>query len=133
MFECSEQLLFSCVSSKVSICNYVACHMSHVMSNAYVDPWNMPNNFCIHVYAQKSLIISEIGNEYFFTSASSREFRGHRAGSQLKIRPHSHCSSPNIVYVWVVLLHKTLLCNESRYYNSSGNQMLGIKCTINLH
>ena len=28
------------------------CRMSHVMSNAYVDPWNMPNNFCFHVYAQ---------------------------------------------------------------------------------
>ena len=25
----AEQLLFSCVSSKVSICNYVTCHMSH--------------------------------------------------------------------------------------------------------
>ena len=24
-----EQLLFSCVSSKVSICNYVTCHLSH--------------------------------------------------------------------------------------------------------
>ena len=31
MFECSEQLLFSCVSSKVSICNYVTCRMSHVI------------------------------------------------------------------------------------------------------
>ena len=30
MFKCSEQLLFSCVSSKVSICNYVTCRMSHV-------------------------------------------------------------------------------------------------------
>ena len=27
----SEQLLFSCVSSKVSICNYVTCRMSHVI------------------------------------------------------------------------------------------------------
>ena len=26
----TEQLLFSCVSSKVSICNYVTCCMSHV-------------------------------------------------------------------------------------------------------
>ena len=31
----------------------------------------MPNNFCFHVYAQKSLIISEIGNEYFLTAASA--------------------------------------------------------------
>ena len=68
MFKCSEQLLFSCVSSKVSICNYVTCHMSHVtchMSHVichmsyvmschvYVDRWDMLNNFCFHVYAQK--------------------------------------------------------------------------------
>ena len=31
----------------------------------------MLNNFCFHVYGQKSLIISEIGNVYFLTSASS--------------------------------------------------------------
>ena len=30
MSECSEQLLFSCVSSKVSICNYIICRLSHV-------------------------------------------------------------------------------------------------------
>ena len=51
----AEQLLFSCLCSKVSICNYVTCHISHVtchmsyMSNAYVDPWDMLNNFCFHV------------------------------------------------------------------------------------
>ena len=58
MFKCSEQLLFSCVSSKVSICNYVTCRMSYVtfhMSNAYVDRWDMLNYFCFHVYAQNSL------------------------------------------------------------------------------
>ena len=32
------------------------------MSNAYVDPWDMLNNFCFHVYAQKSLFIGENGN-----------------------------------------------------------------------
>ena len=56
----SEQILFSCVCSKVSICNYVTCHMSHVtclMSNAYVDPWDMLNNFCFHVYAQKWVFV----------------------------------------------------------------------------
>ena len=35
------------------------------------DPWNMLNNFCFHVYAQKSQIISEIGNVYFLTAAAS--------------------------------------------------------------
>ena len=70
----SEQLLFSCVSSKVSICNYVTCRMSHVtchMSNAYVDRWDMLINFCFHVYAQKSLFIAENCNGLFWTSSSS--------------------------------------------------------------
>ena len=53
------------------------------MSNAYVDPWDMLNNICFHVYAQKSLIIDENCNGFFFTAAA-REFRVHRAGSQLK-------------------------------------------------
>ena len=37
----------------------------HDMSNMsnYVDPWDMQNNFCFHVYAQKSLFIGE--NIYF--------------------------------------------------------------------
>ena len=37
-----EQLLFLCVSSKVTVCHAVTCHISHVtcdMSNAYVDPF----------------------------------------------------------------------------------------------
>ena len=37
-----------------------------------------------YVYAQKSLFIAENCNAFFWTSAS-REFRSHRAGSQLKI------------------------------------------------
>ena len=92
---------------------YVGCHLeiawnmviAHVMSNAYVDLWNMPNNFCFHVYAQKSLIISEIGNVYFLTS-STREFRVHRASSQLnigqlyRIYGVSHLQSPDIQFVW---------------------------------
>ena len=38
------------------------------MSNAYVDPWDILNNFCFHVYAQKSLFIGEKGNVFFDTS-----------------------------------------------------------------
>ena len=56
----AEQLLFSCVSSKVSICNYATCRMSHVtclMSNTYVDPWDMLNNFSFHGYAQKWIFV----------------------------------------------------------------------------
>ena len=51
---------------------------------------DMLNNFCFHVYAQKSLFKVENVNAYFLTSSSSltsapREFANHRAGSQLKI------------------------------------------------
>ena len=70
----SEQLLFSCVSSKVIIYNYVTCHMSHVtclMSNAYVDPCDMPNNFCFHVYAQMSLFMGVNVNGFIATSTPS--------------------------------------------------------------
>ena len=35
-----------------------------------VDPWDMLNNFCFHVYAQKSLFIGENGNGFFWTSPS---------------------------------------------------------------
>ena len=40
----------SCVSS-VSTLSSVPC--------AYVDSWDILNNFCFHVYAQKSLFIGE--------------------------------------------------------------------------
>ena len=56
------KVLFSCVSSKVIDCHAIyhmshfTFHTSHVICqiNAYVDPWDMLNNFCFHVYAQKS-------------------------------------------------------------------------------
>ena len=32
---------------------------------AIVDPRDMLNNFCFHVYAQKSVFIGEIGNGFF--------------------------------------------------------------------
>ena len=35
-----------------------------------VDPWGMMNNFCFHVYAQKSLFIGENGNDFFWTSSA---------------------------------------------------------------
>ena len=46
------------------------------MSNAYVDPWDMLNNFCFHVYAQKSvfiMFIGENGNVFFFTTAQLQQ------------------------------------------------------------
>ena len=41
--------------------SHVTCHMS----NAYVDRWDMLNNFCFHLYAQKSLFIGENCNAFF--------------------------------------------------------------------
>ena len=38
------------------------------MSNAYVDPWDMLNNFCFHVYAQMSLFMGVNVNGIFLTS-----------------------------------------------------------------
>ena len=35
------------------------------------DPWDMLNNFCFYVYAQKSLFIGENDNVYFWTSAAA--------------------------------------------------------------
>ena len=40
----------------------ITCHIPHITcqrSNAYFDPWYMLNNFCFHVYAQKSLFIAK--------------------------------------------------------------------------
>ena len=47
--------------------NYVTC----LMSDAYVDPWDMLKNFFFHFYAQKSLFEGENGNEVSFTSSPS--------------------------------------------------------------
>ena len=37
------------------------------MSNAYVDPWDMLNNFRFHVYAQMLLFMDENVNPFFLT------------------------------------------------------------------
>ena len=53
--------------------SHVTCRMSHVtclMSNAYVDPWDMLNNFCFHVYAQMSLFMGVNVNDFFLTAAA---------------------------------------------------------------
>jgi len=41
------------------------------MSNAYVDPWDMLNNFCFHVYAQMSLFMDVNVNAFFLTATPS--------------------------------------------------------------
>ena len=79
----------------MTTCHVVKCHMCYVKC-LYVDPWDMLNNICFHVYAQKSishshtfsltldmlnnicfhvyaqksLIIDENGNDFFWTSSS---------------------------------------------------------------
>ena len=125
MFECSEQLLFSCVSSKVSICNHslslshshsfsllhsfnlslnhsrhaeqllfsslcskltLTLSHSHTLSISHSITLDMLNNFCFHVYAQKSLFIGK-KLQFFDISLLSTltcYIRCHRAGSQLK-------------------------------------------------
>ena len=51
--------------NQTKACNSnVTCHMAC----PYVDPWDMVNNFCFHVYAQKSLLIGENGNVFWTTS-----------------------------------------------------------------
>ena len=72
MYECFNVLkLFVCkLKSDYLSCllSHVIFHISHVnqRSNAYFDPWYMLSNFCFHVYAQKSLIIGENGNDFFW-------------------------------------------------------------------
>ena len=54
------------------------------MSTAYVDPWDMLNDFCFYVYGQMLLFIGENGNDCFYPTLT-RYWTNHRAGSQLKM------------------------------------------------
>ena len=51
------------------------------------DPWDMLNNFCFRVYAQKSMFIGENDNVFFWDHiiTLSTDIMVHRADSQLKI------------------------------------------------
>ena len=87
----SEQILFSCVCSKVSICNYVTCHMSHVtchMSYVKCLCWSLGHAeqflfscLCwnVAVYGWKC----QWG--FFDLRTLACDNTSHRAGSQLKI------------------------------------------------
>ena len=46
-------------------------HVSHVS-----DPWDMLNNFCFLVYAQKSLFVGENGNVFLKAAAPAPVTRG---------------------------------------------------------
>ena len=115
----AEQLLFSCLCSKVTVSHshiltlslsHCHCHShtlsishslihicskltltlshSHTLSISHSLTLDMLNNFCFHVYAQKSLFIGENCNGFFYLLLSSTtlscDLRVHRAGSQLK-------------------------------------------------
>ena len=117
----TEQLLFSCLCSKVtlSLSHHVTISMSHfhtlTISLSHSITLHMLNNFCFHVYAQKSLshshtlsfTLSRHAEQLLFSCLGSKVtvysrklqcffwdlilsiltcyFRCHEAGSQLKI------------------------------------------------
>ena len=86
-------------------------------------PWDMLNNLCFHVCAQKSLfILGQNVNAFFYLSISTRspDIRVHRAGSQLKTLRESYpknylLSAPPTL---VVLEHPNLV------YLSQGSSVL---------
>ena len=65
-----------------------------MLKSVKFDPWDMLNNFCFHVYAQKSLFIGENVNAFFdsliLLHSRSCDIRVDRAGSQLKIKNQRH-------------------------------------------
>ena len=91
----AEQLLFSCVSSKVSICNYVTCHicMSHVICQMLMLILETCWTIFVFMSMLKCCCWWKVQWLFFDTTSSTLacEWTNHRAGSQLKI---SHFFSP---------------------------------------
>ena len=54
---------------RLSHSHTLALSHSHTLSFSHALTLDMLNNFCFHVYAQKSLFIGENDNEYFWTPA----------------------------------------------------------------
>ena len=52
---------FKCLN--ILMCQMIPMSQCYV-ANAYLGPWGMPENFCFHVYAQKSLFIGENCNGF---------------------------------------------------------------------
>jgi len=80
---------------------------------------DMLNNFCFHVYAQKSLFIAENCNTFFFDiiSVSTLCQANHRAGSQLKM---SECLTKTGNQITLSHTHSlTLLQSHSLSYTHS--------------
>ena len=60
--------LSSCQVVKLSDCQVVRLSSCQVVK---FDPWDMLNNFCFDVYAQKSMFIGENGNDFFGTTTAA--------------------------------------------------------------
>ena len=64
----AEQLLFSCLCSKITLSlshsHTLALSHSHTLSFSHSLSLDMPNNFCFHVYAQMSLFMGENVNAF---------------------------------------------------------------------
>ena len=58
----------SCQVVRLSGCQVVKLSGCQVVK---FDPWDMLNNFCFDVYAQKSMFIGENGNGFLGTTAAA--------------------------------------------------------------
>ena len=94
----AEQLLFSCLCSKVSICDYVTCHMSHVtrhMSYVKCLCWSLGHaeQFLFSCLCSNIAVYGCKRQCFFFDTVFDLtllcEWTNHRAGSQLKITSKS--------------------------------------------
>ena len=63
----AEQLLFSCLGLKVTLSLSHSLTLSHslIHSSSHSFTLDMLNNFCFHLYAQKSLFMAENCNAFF--------------------------------------------------------------------
>ena len=58
------------------------------MSSAYVDPWDMLNNFCFHVNAQKSVFVSERPYPDFSSTSYGRTIWGQSSVDPCRTMPN---------------------------------------------
>ena len=66
--KCQVVKLSSCQVVRLSGCQVVKLSGCQVVK---FDPWDMLNNFCFDVYAQKSMFIGENGNDFFGTTTAA--------------------------------------------------------------
>ena len=76
----------------------------------HLHHWDTLNNFCFHVYAQKSMFIVENINAFFYITPST-DIRVHRAGSQLKMSERqTKAGNQEIFQNFHTLIHSLLTC-----------------------